>query len=166
MIGRLLFQRMNKQRILDEIRRPAQANGGKALGHREFCNSTGIKQQDWSGRYWARWSDAVREAGYEPNSMSVAYTEEVLLGKLAQLTRELGKFPVWSEVNLARQRDATFPTEKSYRRFGGKTKLLQKLEEYCQARAELDDVAQLCRQPSSLPCGSFPQKKLTTTMSR
>jgi len=135
---------MNKQHILVEIRRTAEANGGKPLGHREFSNATGIQEGDWSGRYWARWSDAVREAGYAPNSMSVAYTEDVLLGKLAQLARELGKFPVWAEVDLARRSDATFPTEKSYRRFGGKAKLTKKLKEYCEARPDLHDVAQLC----------------------
>ena len=135
---------MTKQHILAEIRRTAEANGGKPLGHREFTNATGIRERDWSGRYWARWSDAVREAGYQPNAMSVAYTEDLLLGKLAQLARELGKFPVSSEVDLARRRDPTFPTEKTYRRFGGKANLVKKLREYCEVHAGLEDVAQLC----------------------
>jgi len=136
---------MKKEHILEEIQRTAEANGGKVLGHREFFNATGIKETDWSGRYWARWSDAVREAGYKPNSMSVAYTEDALLEKLAQLARELGKFPVWSEVDLARRRDATFPTEKSYRRFGGKAELVRRMMKYCEARPDLDDVMQLCK---------------------
>jgi hypothetical protein len=143
---------MNKQHILAEIRRTAETNGGKALGHREFCNVTGIKDADWSGRFWARWSDAVREAGFEPNSMSVAYTEDALLGKLAQLARELGKVPVWSEVALARRRDDTFPTEKTYRRFGGKAKLVRRLIEYCEAHPDFEDVAQLCKRVE-MPAG-------------
>ena len=136
---------MNKQHILDEIRRTAAANGGKPLGHREFFKITGIRENDWSGRHWARWGDAVRDAGYAPNAMSVAYTEETLLSKLAKLTRELGKFPVSSEVALARRRDVTFPTEKTYRRFGGKATLVTKLLEYCEAHADLEDVALICR---------------------
>lgn len=136
---------MNKLHILAEIRRTAEANGGKPLGHREFGNATGIREGDWSGRYWARWSDAIREAGYAPNAMVVAYTEKVLLGKLAQLARELGKLPVLAEIELARRRDTTFPTEKTYRRFGGKAKLIKKLLEYCDAHPDLEDVAQLCR---------------------
>ena len=136
---------MRKEHILDEIRRTAVANGGKALGHREFGKATGIKENDWSGRYWARWSDAVREAGYKPNSMSVAFTDDMLLGKLALLARELGKFPVFSEIELARRRDPTFPTEKTYRRFRGKAKLVRKLGEYCNAHPDLEDVAQFCK---------------------
>lgn len=136
---------ITKQHILDEIRRAAKANGGSALGHREFFNVTGIKESDWSGRYWARWSDAVLEAGCQPNSMVVAHTEDVLFGKLAQLARELGKFPVWSEVALARRRDASFPTEKSYRRFGGKTELVRRLAKYCETHPDVADVANLCK---------------------
>lgn len=136
---------MNKQHILEEIRRTAKANGGRALGHREFGNVTGIKEADWSGRYWARWSDAVREAGCQPNSMSVAYTDDVLLGKLAELARDLGKFPVWSEVALARQRDGSFPTEKTYRRFGGKAELVRRLTEYCESQPNFADVVPLCK---------------------
>lgn len=136
---------MKKEHILDEIRRTATANGGKALGHREFGKATGITENDWSGRYWARWSDAVREAGYKPNSMSVAYTDDMLLGKLAQLARELGKLPVFAEIELARRRDATFPTEKTYRRFGGKADLVRKLALYCGALPGLEDVVQLCK---------------------
>ncbi len=136
---------MTKQHILDEIRRTAKANGGSALGHREFFNVTGIKEADWCGRYWARWSDAVREAGCQPNSMAVAHTEDVLLGKLAQLARELGKFPVWAEVALARRRDASIPTEKSYRRLGRKAELVRSLAEYCETHPDFADVAHLCK---------------------
>jgi len=52
---------MDKGHILDEIRRTAQENG-IALGTRRFYAETGIKTSDWSGKYWARWGDAIREA--------------------------------------------------------------------------------------------------------
>lgn len=58
---------MNKQHILDEIKGTALENGGKALGRDRFERVTGISQSDWYGRYWARWGDAVREAGLEAN---------------------------------------------------------------------------------------------------
>lgn len=54
-------ERVNKQHILNEIRRTATENGGLALGPAAFENQTGIKESDWAGRHWARWSEAVNE---------------------------------------------------------------------------------------------------------
>jgi hypothetical protein len=55
---------MTKLHILREIKRTTQANGGTPLRKLQFESETGIKRYDWFGVYWARWSDAVREAGY------------------------------------------------------------------------------------------------------
>lgn len=54
---------MTKLYILQEIQRTTQANGGIPLRKIEFESETGIKRYDWFGVYWARWSDALREAG-------------------------------------------------------------------------------------------------------
>jgi len=80
---------MNKQHILDEIRRTAKENGGVPLGRQRFLAETGIRESDWIGRFWVKWSDAVREAGYEPNTKQVAFEETYLLQKLAELVRDL-----------------------------------------------------------------------------
>ena len=55
---------MGKQRILDDIRRTAAANGGAPLGKSAFFRETGIREGDWHGKYWARWGDALHEAGF------------------------------------------------------------------------------------------------------
>src|SRR5688572_6162461 len=86
--------RMTKGFILREIKRTAEANGGKPLGHQSFAKETGIKEYDWKGKIWARWSDAVREAGYSPNSFQTAFDDAFLLGKMAELIHDLGHFPV------------------------------------------------------------------------
>ena len=62
---------VTKAHMLDEIERTAEANGGRALGRQRFYAETGIKETDWSGKYWVRWSDALREAGFAPNQFQL-----------------------------------------------------------------------------------------------
>lgn len=63
---------MTKLYILQEIKRTTQANGGTPLRKIEFESETGIKRYDWFGVYWARWSDALREAGCVPHPVPAA----------------------------------------------------------------------------------------------
>jgi hypothetical protein len=81
---------MDRQHILDEIRRTAKQNGETPLGKQRFFNETGIRESDWSGRYWVRWNDAVQEAGYTPNTKVAALEDAFLLEKFAEFVRELG----------------------------------------------------------------------------
>lgn len=142
---RYLLAPMNKQQILAEIRRTAQANEGRPLGRDRFERETGIKTSDWEGKYWARWNDAVRDAGLSPNQLVRAYDEAHLLAQLARLVRELGRFPTSRELRLKRQHDDQFPSQKVYERFGSKAEQAAKLLEYCRADPALRDVADLCR---------------------
>jgi hypothetical protein len=74
---------MTKEHILSEIRRTAAANGDVPLGvHHRFFAETGIKESDWRGKFWVRWSDAVKEAGFQPNELTAARTNEDLLDHL------------------------------------------------------------------------------------
>ena len=79
--------------ILSEIKPTTKENGGVPLGSRRFYTETGIKVADWRGKYWARWCDAVEEAGFAGNSLTARYDDSVLLEKLASLIRELGRYP-------------------------------------------------------------------------
>lgn len=142
---RYLLALMKKQQILAEIHRTAQANGGRPLGRDRFERETGIRTSDWEGKYWARWNDAVRDAGLSPNQLVSAYDEAHLLAQLASLVRELGRFPTSREMILRRRHDAQFPSQTVYKRFGSKTELAAKLLEYCSADQALLDVAKFCR---------------------
>jgi len=62
---------MTKLYILQEIQRTTEANGGTPLRKLQFEAQTGIKRYEWFGVYWARWSDALREAGCEQHHIQV-----------------------------------------------------------------------------------------------
>ena len=136
---------MNKEHIINEIRRTAKANGGVALGRQRFEAETGIKFHDWFGRFWSRWSEAVCEAGLEPNRMSEAYDVEVLLEKLVLLTRCLKHVPTDGELRLATKNDPTFPSHSVFRRLGLKPQRVSRVIAFCERRPEYDDVAALWR---------------------
>lgn len=132
---------MDKQFVLDEIRRLAQENSGVAPGRERFQKETGISSSVLLGRYWARWSDAVREAGFEPNEMTGALSEEDALGGVAILVRELGRLPTTNELKLRRRSDRSIP---SHGVFPNKAAMAARLSTYCGTRPDLADVLEIC----------------------
>lgn len=132
---------MDRAYIIHEIQRTAKENNGKPLGHTRFATETGIKHTDWFGVYWARWSDAVREAGLTPNTLQAAYEKTFLLDKYAELTRELGRLPAKGDLRLKARTDKTFPNDKT---FGSKDEVVRQLLTYCQSRTGFEDVVLLC----------------------
>lgn len=141
----------SKQHILDEIKRTANENAGVPLGKDRFFQETGIKSADWFGKYWARWSDAVQEAGFTPNKLQEPYNEEMLIEKYIGLIRELGHIPVKGELRLKRHNDPSFPSHTVFQdRFGSKAQLISKLLAYSRNRADFDDVVQFCTAIPSL----------------
>ena len=136
---------MNKNQILEEIKRTAKENGGVPLGHRKFFTETGIKYSAWHGKHWVRWGEAVREAGFTPNQKIEAYEDDWLIIKLIGLARELGKFPVNGDLLMKARTDKTFPSERVFRRFGSKEQLISKVANYCQANKEFEDAFAFCK---------------------
>jgi hypothetical protein len=136
---------MTKQEMLSEIRRTAAANGGAPLGMGRFRAETGVKEGDWRGKYWARWGDAVKEAGFQPNDLKPARSEDDLLTSLAGLARELGHFPVVAEIKLKASRDPGFPWHNTLSRLGGKSVLATRLKRFCEEKGQMD-VAAMCAQ--------------------
>jgi len=138
---------VDRQEILDAIRQTATANGGKPLGMGRFFNATGIRPEDWEGRFWARWSDAVREAGFEPNTLQPAFDEGHVLDAYAVLIRKLGRLPTVNEVLLEKRSDPTLPSRTVLtRRFGlgTQTQVAAKVLEYCRRTPGYEDVAEIC----------------------
>jgi hypothetical protein len=136
---------MEKEHILSEIRRTATANNGVALGWRRFEEETGIRYYDWYGQHWAKWSDAVREAGVEPSQMTEAIGIDVLIRQLVLLTRKLGRVPTGGDLRLAAKQDTDFPSEKTMRRLGVKADRRLRVIAFCESSPDFDDVAALWR---------------------
>lgn len=141
---------MTKDHILDEIRRTAAENDGAPLGIQRFSTVTGIRKADWLGRHWASWGDALIEAGFQPNAFASALPEANLLAKLANLTRELGHFPVDAELTLKARSDPQFPSHTTFNRLGKKKERVAALRAYCLGQG-LEDVAALCEPIAGAP---------------
>lgn len=152
---------MDREYILEEIRRTAAANGGAALGRREFQTATGIAAGDWQGRYWARWGDAVREAGLAPRKLNQAFDERHLLSCLADLALELGRLPVRNEIKLKRHQDPSFPSHNTFARLGNRTETATKLRDYCAAQPDqrYRAVADLCSSVLAAGAATEPEAR-------
>ena len=134
---------MKKEEILAEIRRLAKKNGNTPLGTERFRAETGIKSSDWQGKFWARWGDALVEAGFEPNQLQGPRSDEDLLAALASLTKELGRFPVANEIKLKARTEPGFPWHNTFAKFGNKQALANRLSEFCKTRGQ-EDVVSIC----------------------
>jgi hypothetical protein len=143
---------MNKEHIIiEKIRCTAKTNSGVAFGCKRFEGETGIKHLEGFGKYWARWSDAVLEAGFEPNRMNEAYKEDFLLEKLVLLTRSLGRKPVVGDIILAGKDDPTFPSKNVFRRLGPKHEWASQIVTSCETKLGNDDVSIIWKQAACMP---------------
>jgi len=131
---------MNKQYILSEIVRTAAENGGVALGRERFFQETGIKESDWLGKLWARWSEAVKEAGCVPSKLNAPMEDAALLDNYVAIIRELRRMPVVAELKLKASQTPGFPSHNTFRKFGSKAQQIQKLIEYCEGKPSFSDV--------------------------
>ncbi len=132
-----------REEILQEIQRTAQDNGGEALGQDRFENETGIGPYEW-GKFFARFGDAVKAAGLEPQSWTSAIHDDLLIEKIVTLARKLGKFPTHREIEVERRIDPQLPSLRAFRRFGTKQTTARKVAKYCAGRFGFEDILALC----------------------
>jgi Meiotically up-regulated gene 113 len=124
-----------REQILNEIRKFALANDGRVPGVRIFERTTGIRESAWRGVLWARWGDAVKEAGLEPNVKQVRIEEDFFLTKLAEACRHFGRFPTAMELRMFQKQADNFPSVKSItRHFGSLKNIPSQLATWAQAR--------------------------------
>lgn len=134
---------MTKETILAEIRRLATENEGRAPGQERFEASTGIAIGAWRGKYWRTWSDALAEAGLPPNRPNEAHTDEALLQRMLELTRQHGRFPTYTDLRMAKQSDSAFPTHHAFHRLGSREARIELLRDYAIRHAECADILEI-----------------------
>lgn len=150
---------MTKEEILAEIRRTAAQNGGRPLGRERFLAATGISSTDVEGKYWVRWSEAVREAGLTPNSLNSALAREEILLRLVELVRELQHFPVAGELRMKGRADPTFPNFKTFNRLGAKAERIAAVAEYARTLG-YEDVYNICLSAgTAIPATDQPEEE-------
>ncbi|MCE9522813.1 MAG: GIY-YIG nuclease family protein [Alphaproteobacteria bacterium] len=134
---------LKREHILEEIRRVAAANGGRAPGRQTFENETGIREGQWRGVYWARWGDALVEAGFSANEKISRLDQDTVMRKLSEAARHYRKFPTSAELRMYRKVDPDFLNENTfYSRFKGAA-LLENLRAWCSERPDYADVLSL-----------------------
>ena len=130
-----------RERILSEIKRIAKANGGQPPGSQTFENETSIRRHDWNGKYWARWGDALIEAGFSPNKFTAKVDSSILLKKISEACRYFNKLPTASEFKLYKAIDSDFPDYSTLQtHFSSKNGIVEKLKGWLEKNIDYSDV--------------------------
>lgn len=149
-----------KQKIIEEICRLADSNGGQPPGRRLFESETGISEGVWFGKYWTRWGDALIEAGFTPNIKNERLDELFVLEKLAEITRHFGKIPAAMEMRMYGKQNPGFPNEKTILgHFGGKQNLVARLAQWSRENATFADVANIVGDIAQAPASASSKSK-------
>ncbi len=146
---------MDRDHILTEIARTGRENDGKPLGWRRFENETGIKKWQWQ-QYWARFADAQRDAGFQPNEKNISYDKTSIALRLAKLSQSLGRLPAVSDLRVAAAREAGFPDVRTIQRsLGNRDGMTQALLAFCADKDEYRDVVQWLQLEFSRPASAL-----------
>lgn len=131
-----------REEILSHIKKLATSNGGQPPGVRAFERATGITEGTWRGLYWARWSDALKEAGFEPNKWQGKSEADFIFEKFIDAARHYKRLPTSMELRMYRRIQPDFPNEKTlHMYFGSKAKLLLNLRDWIADKSDYSDVA-------------------------
>jgi hypothetical protein len=150
----------DKHFIIGEIQRIAALNGGKPPGQVAFSASTGIAEHKWRGVYWARWGDALIEAGFEPLEWNAALDEAKIIEGLIALIRKYRRFPTASEMSIEKRTNAQMPGWYMLRRrFSGKAKAIEKIREHCSSKGHCADVLAILSQETVVPTEDILQTR-------
>jgi hypothetical protein len=130
-----------REHIISEIRRLAQSNGGHPPGNQAFVSATGIIESKWRGKFWARWGDALIEAGFQPNEWTGKSDTNAILTGLLAACRHYGHFPTNSESSMLRTSGLSIPAPRVINsNLGGRAEQIAALHKHIDDNPEFADV--------------------------
>lgn len=94
------YNRLMRAHIISETQRLAAHNGGQAPDNQAFVSATGITETKWRGKYWARWGDALVEAGFKPNAWIGKSDSDTIIPGVIAATRHYNRFPTNAEISM------------------------------------------------------------------
>jgi hypothetical protein len=131
-----------RDRILSEIKRLAEANGGKPLGSQAFEKATGIRRGEWYAVHWARWGDALADAGLAPNTLQPKLDSDFVLRKVAVAYRHFGRPATYGELRLFCRQDADFPSHTTItNHYRSQANLAAAVKAWAEGQEGFEDVA-------------------------
>ena len=132
----------SREFIIGEIQRLAAANQGQAPGYKAFRSATSVQEHEWRGLHWARWGDALAEAGFAPNEWQARLDPDAILESFAVTCRRLAHIPTTAEMDMRRRTEPDVPSTKTLRaHFGGQAEALDRLRQWVAERPAFADVA-------------------------
>lgn len=139
---------LSRDQIIAEIRKIAEARGGRPPGRLMFERETGIRMAEWYGVHWPRWGDALIEAGYEPNTKQGKLSCEDVLRHYAEAVRHFGRIPAEIDIRMYSRERKEFPGHTTFaNHFGNKAGLIAALTEWVQQHEEFADLIELMPEP-------------------
>jgi hypothetical protein len=155
-----------RDHILQEIRRLAALSGGQPPGQIAFARDTGIAEHLWRGKFWARWGDALVEAGHEPNKWTGRLDSNEVLTGIITACRHYGRLPTRDELLIYRKTEPSIPSEQAIKRhFGRRSELIVALAKHAAENEGYADIVLMLPddpQPVSEPVSEPPKGQKTS----
>lgn len=137
-----------KDHIINEIRRITAKNGSPP-GRMVFERETGVRQHEVCGVYWRTWSDALREAGFEPNKKNEKLPSDEVLKKYAEAARYFGRIPAEVDIRMYSRERNDFPGHNTFtNHFGNKAGLIAALARWVRQNDEFSDLIDILPEPN------------------
>ena len=129
--------------IIAEVKRLANELG-RPPGQGTFSKFTGIGERQWRGLYWSRWSDVLRDAGCEPNTLQPRMETGAVLAGIISACRHFGHVPTGTELQLLRRSVSSVPHPNVVRaHLGTRVAQIQALERCAIADPALADILEM-----------------------